>query len=93
MTQATMEQFLQALLQQYRESQPLPAPPPPPAELSLGVQIKKLRQEQGLSQKELATLAGVSIGPVISLEKNIKTTSLENTEKILRVLGKSLVIK
>ena len=36
----------------------------------VGSLIRRLRTEQRLSQKELANLAGVSIGPVLQLGKN-----------------------
>lgn len=55
--------------------------------VSFGKKVRTLRLEKGLSQEQLAELAGVHrtyIGMIERAEKNI---TLENIEKIAKALG------
>jgi transcriptional regulator with XRE-family HTH domain len=43
-------------------------PPPLPPDPALGVAIKQLREARGLTQEELATRAGTTVGTVSRME-------------------------
>lgn len=49
--------------------------------------IKKIRKLAGLSQKELADLAGVGKTLIFDIEHGSKSVSLDNLLKVLRVLN------
>jgi len=53
---------------------------------SLAAVVAARRQELGLTQAELAELAGVARGPVVSFEAG-RTVSLEVLTSLLQVLG------
>lgn len=54
--------------------------------------IKKLREEQGLTQKELAERAGVSTSFISRFEKKERVGTLESIEKLLGALGYEIMI-
>ncbi|MBC7341666.1 MAG: transcriptional regulator [Clostridia bacterium] len=56
---------------------------------ALGHKIRKAREEQGLTQAELARLAGVSGGLIGQIEHGKVQPSLQTVEKIAGVLGMS----
>lgn len=60
----------------------------------VGQQIKKYRNEKGISQKKLAELTGISSGYIGDIERGGKTenssVSMKNICKIAEVLGVSL---
>jgi len=58
--------------------------------MSLGVRIKRLRHLRGLTQRELATMVGVSPGYIQALESNKRTGSLELMRKLADALGTDL---
>lgn len=60
---------------------------------SLGNLIKMERKKQKMTQRELADLCGLSAPTVAKLEKGDKRASLENIERVLTVLGRSLWIR
>ncbi|NLK00090.1 MAG: helix-turn-helix domain-containing protein [Clostridia bacterium] len=55
----------------------------------LGVKIRNLRQEQGMTQAELAQGADVSAGLIGQIENNRVQPSLQTIEKIAKVFGVS----
>lgn len=56
----------------------------------LGLQIKKIRTEKGITQEMLARMAGLSAGHVIRLENRRKTNpTMETLKKISKALGVS----
>lgn len=54
---------------------------------NLGETIKKIRKAKGLSQRELAKLAGVSDATISKLENNTANITMENIKKIVSALG------
>ena len=59
--------------------------------LKIAAQIKKIRQEKGLTQERLAEMAGLSVGHVIRLEGRRKTNpTMATLKKISKALGISL---
>lgn len=52
-----------------------------------GLQLAKLRKEKGLSQNELAQLAGVSRPYVTQVENNTRTPTQETAVKLVTALG------
>ncbi len=59
---------------------------------ALSVMMRKLRTEQGLSQGDVATLAGVSQGMISHLELGRRVGEISTIQQIFRVLGKKLTI-
>jgi len=57
--------------------------------LGLGGKLRKLREEQGITQAELAKNAGVSAGLIGQIEHGKVQPSLQTIEKIARELGVS----
>jgi DNA-binding XRE family transcriptional regulator len=55
--------------------------------------IRAARIKQKLSQKELASLAGISVGTMVALENGKRTAGLNTVEHVLKALGLSLWIK
>ncbi len=56
----------------------------------LGLQIKKIRNEKGITQEMLARMAGLSAGHLIRLENRRKTNpTMETLKKISKALGVS----
>ena len=54
----------------------------------LAAQIKKIRNEKGITQEMLARMAGLSAGHVIRLESRRKTNpTIETLKKISKALG------
>ncbi|NYE56432.1 helix-turn-helix domain-containing protein [Carboxydothermus ferrireducens] len=56
-------------------------------EHSLGYKLKKLREDMGLTQAELASQAGVSPGLIGQIEQGKVQPSLKTIEKLAEVLG------
>ena len=60
---------------------------------NLGLFIKEHRKEAGLTQLELANLAGVGKTTVFDIEKNKETVRLNNLFAVLRVLNIKIEFK
>lgn len=58
--------------------------------MTIGENIRKLREERGLNQRELARLAGVSHSYVSDVERGDVTPSLKFLEKVAAALGVSV---
>jgi transcriptional regulator with XRE-family HTH domain len=59
--------------------------------MALGDFVQRIREERGLTQRELSRRSGVSIGTIRNLEQNlVKTLRLESARRIARVLGVSV---
>lgn len=58
----------------------------------LSILMRKLRTEQGLSQGDVAALAGVSQGMISHLELGRRVGEISTVQQIFRVLGKKLTI-
>jgi len=52
----------------------------------VGFNIRRIREERGLSQEELATLAGLHRAYVGQIERGEKNIGLKNLEKIAKAL-------
>lgn len=55
--------------------------------MKTGSRIKRLRQNKGLTQEQLANIAGISRQTIIKYEKDEMTPGLENLKKIAIALG------
>ncbi|MHC4656727.1 MAG: helix-turn-helix domain-containing protein [Planctomycetota bacterium] len=53
----------------------------------VGFNIRRIREERGLSQEELATLAGLHRAYLGQIERGEKNIGLKNLEKIASALG------
>ena len=54
-------------------------------------QVKKVRQEKGITLVKLSQMSGVSVGYLCHLEKGSrKNPSIETMEKIAKALNKSI---
>ena len=58
----------------------------------VGFNIRKIREERGLSQEELAGLAGLHRAYVGQIERGEKNIGLKNLEKIAKALGVSIKV-
>ena len=52
--------------------------------------MKAERLKKGISQQELATVAGCSLSLVQKIERGVKTPSMKLAGRLSRVLGKSV---
>jgi len=52
--------------------------------------IKRLRNQRGLTQEELAEIVGVSVNYIGYIEQNKRTPSIKTADKIARALGVKL---
>jgi len=52
----------------------------------VGFNIRKIREEKGLSQKQLGTLAGLHRAYIGHIERGEKNIGLKNLEKIAKAL-------
>lgn len=59
---------------------------------SLPQQLRQLREERGLSQAALATLAGTSQQTIDRIERNLNSPSLSTLQPILDALQSRLAI-
>ena len=59
----------------------------------IGTIIKSRRKELGITQQELADLAGVGINSLLSIERGKGNPSLQTLMRILDVLGLDLQLK
>jgi len=53
----------------------------------LGIRIKQLRREKGISQEELAFKAGLHRTYMSDIERGMRNVSIRNIEKIAKALG------
>ena len=60
---------------------------------TLGNAIRKERKRQGVTQEELAALAGVGIRFVRELERGKETCRMGLALKVMRTLGLSLAVR
>ena len=63
------------------------------ASLNLGIQIARLREQQGLSQTQLAARAGMSAPKISVLECSPKDAKLSTLIRIARALGLGLRVE
>jgi y4mF family transcriptional regulator len=63
------------------------------SDFDLGALIKEHRKKAGLTQLELANLAGVGKTTVFDIEKNKETVRLNNVLAVLRVLNIKIEFK
>lgn len=61
-----------------------------PTDLDIGARLRRLRQAQGLSQRELAKRAGVSNATISLIEQNRASPSVGSLKKVLDGLPVSL---
>ncbi len=54
---------------------------------NLPIRIRELREARGLTQKELAVLAGLALGSVASAEQGTRTPSITTAFQIATALG------
>lgn len=64
-----------------------PVDDPPPPRSNWGLEIKKIREEQGLSQRRLAKLAGVDRSCLLRFENGQTLGNMETIERLVEVLG------
>lgn len=62
----------------------------PPPEAELGVRLRTLREQRGLSQRELARRAGVTNASISQIEQGRVSPSVASLRKIVEPLGLSL---
>lgn len=65
-------------------------PPPLPPDRALGLAIKELREARGLTQEELASRAGSTVGTVSRLEAAKSAPAWATVMQIINALGVSL---
>jgi transcriptional regulator with XRE-family HTH domain len=58
----------------------------------VGFNIRRIREERGLSQEELADLAGLHRAYVGQIERGEKNIGLKNLEKIAKALDVSIKV-
>ena len=56
-------------------------------DIDIGTFVRQERKRRGLTQQELASMAGVGLNFVYQLEKNKQTVQLETTNLVLNALG------
>ena len=61
----------------------------------MGLQIRELRKQLGLSQKRLAILAGLPLENLRDIESGVREVAHEDVERVFQVLltGDSLSVK
>jgi transcriptional regulator with XRE-family HTH domain len=58
---------------------------------NIGKNIKKLRQEKGISQDRLSKLADISLNTIVKLElDNSSNPTIETLQKVAKSLGASV---
>ena len=62
-------------------------------EIPLGANIRRLRNQSGMTQKELALKAGLTQANVSKIEKGLSHPTLDTLLKIANGLDKRLVIR
>jgi transcriptional regulator with XRE-family HTH domain len=65
-------------------------PPPLPPDPALGLAIKKLREARGLTQEELASRAGTTVGTVSRLEAAKSAPAWATVMQLIDAMGISL---
>lgn len=58
----------------------------------VGFNIRRIREERGLSQEELADLAGLHRAYIGQIERGEKNIGLKNLEKIAKALNVSIKV-
>lgn len=58
----------------------------------LGVEIRRIRLEQGMTQEELGDIVDKSRGNVSNLENGRFNSSVKQLEKVAHALGRKLII-
>lgn len=74
----------------------MPAPTPPSTletTAQLGELVRAIRKEQGLTQLDVAGLAGMSNRFVIDLERGKETLQMQKVLDVLGLLGLEVVIR
>ncbi|MRV72957.1 type II toxin-antitoxin system Y4mF family antitoxin [Duganella sp. FT92W] len=74
----------------------MPAPTPPSTletTSQLGELVRAIRKEQGLTQLDVAGLAGMSNRFVIDLERGKETLQMQKVLDVLALLGLEVVIR
>ena len=61
-----------------------------PTTADVGARLLQLRQSHGMTQRELATLSGITNGAISQIEQNNVSPSVASLKKILAVFGLSL---
>lgn len=60
--------------------------------MEIGTFIREQRRARGITQQQLADLAGVGLNFVYQLEKNKPTVQLDCTRQVLKALGFDLTV-
>jgi transcriptional regulator with XRE-family HTH domain len=66
-------------------------PPPLPPDRALGLAIKELRETRGLTQEELATQAGTTVGTVSRMEAAKSAPAWATVMQIIKAMDVSLL--
>jgi transcriptional regulator with XRE-family HTH domain len=66
-------------------------PPPLPPDPALGLAIKELRETRGLTQEELATQAGTTVGTVSRMEAAKSAPAWATVMQIIDAMGVPLL--
>lgn len=61
--------------------------PPAPARETLALNLRRLRAQKGISQEQLADMAGLHRTYVGSVERSERNVSIDNIEKLAKALG------
>lgn len=66
-------------------------PPPLPSDPALGMTIKKFREAHGLTQEELASQAGTTVGTVSRMEAAKSAPAWATVMQIIKAMDVSLL--
>lgn len=66
-------------------------PPPLPPDPALGLAIKEMREARGLTQEELASRAGTTVGTVSRMEAAKSAPAWATVMQIIDAMGVSLL--
>lgn len=58
--------------------------------MNIGEFIRRIRKERGITQKELAEIAGVSFSTINRIEKSDRNITIDTTNSVLAVFGHQL---
>ena len=61
--------------------------------MEIGEFVREQRKQRGLTQKQLADIAGVGLNFVYQLEKNKQSVQLDCTQQVLRALDLELSVR
>lgn len=59
--------------------------------MKIGIKIRKLREGQGITQRQLAKKAGLSREGIAYIETNARTPTLLSRKKIAKALGVEII--